>query len=412
MIVNWKESRAARKFFRSRMSVAALVVIFCYLAVAGAILAPECYYTLRGWLDEDYAPQHKLGVVTLAQTEGRVGTKNMPGFFREENPEKRLENYEFMLDIVDRALKKSDPAAALSEIDFGTLKVADLPPARLRELVDQGWVIDDELAPSPDLNASPELWPKLEQLGEIVNQIFPPPTGWNGFIRAVELSLGTDRQGRSIALRAIYSIKVAIEVGVVTSLVSVLVGALLGLAAGFFGGWIDHLVIWLYSTFASIPNIVLLVLLAYMFTGTEWSNTLIPVYVAFSLTFWIGPCRVLRGEALKIKELEYVQAATVMGCTRPYIMVRHILPNTAHLLLINFSLLFIGAIKSEVILSFLGLGVKGQPSWGIMISQSGAEVINGFFWQIGAATVFMFVLVLAFNIVSDALQDAFDPRHQ
>jgi peptide/nickel transport system permease protein len=80
-------------------------------------------------------------------------------------------------------------------------------------------------------------------------------------------------------------------------------------------------------------------------------------------------------------------------------------------MLINFSLLFIGAIKSEVILSFLGLGVKKGPSWGIMISQSGPEVTNGFFWQIGAATVFMFVLVLAFNILSDALQDVLDPKH-
>ena len=96
---------------------------------------------------------------------------------------------------------------------------------------------------------------------------------------------------------------------------------------------------------------------------------------------------------------------------RGKILIRHILPNTAHLMFINFSLLFIGAIKSEVILSFLGLGVKSGPSWGIMINQSKPEVINGFFWQIGAATVFMFGLVLAFNIVSDAMQDAFDPKH-
>ena len=84
---------------------------------------------------------------------------------------------------------------------------------------------------------------------------------------------------------------------------------------------------------------------------------------------------------------------------------------TLHLMFINFSLLFIGAIKSEVILSFLGLGVKSGPSWGIMISQSGQEVINGFFWQIGTATALMFGLVLAFNVLSDSLQDAFDPKH-
>jgi len=135
------------------------------------------------------------------------------------------------------------------------------------------------------------------------------------------------------------------------------------------------------------------------------------VYAAFCLTFWIGPCRVIRGEALRIKELDYVQAATALGQSRFKILVKHVIPNTWHLIFVNFSLLFIGAIKSEVILSFLGLGVKNQPSWGIMINQSKEEVVNEFFWQIGAATVVMFFLVLAFNIFTDALQDAVDPKH-
>ena len=119
----------------------------------------------------------------------------------------------------------------------------------------------------------------------------------------------------------------------------------------------------------------------------------------------------IRGEVLKLRELEYVQAATAIGFGRMRVLLRHILPNTAHLMFINFSLLFIGAVKSEVILSFLNLGVKKGSSWGIMISQSRQEVINGFFWQIGGATFFMFGLVLAFNIFTDALQDAFDPKH-
>ncbi|QDU42570.1 Oligopeptide transport system permease protein OppC [Symmachiella dynata] len=412
MILNWKESRAARKFFRSRSSILALLVISAYLAIAIVILVPEMYFDFRSWQDKDYTPPKNYGFINLEQTEGRVGTKNMPGFFLKPEPEKRLQHCEQLLEIVDRALKKPDPQTALAEIDFGTLKVADLPQPELKTLVDQGWKTFDSLATSANLNEAPEQLSKLAELEQIVNQLYPPPTGWKGVWRSFEMLLGTDRQGRSIMLRAIYSIKVAMQIGIVTALFAVLFGGFLGVAAGFFGGWVDHLVIWLYTTFSSIPNLVLLVLLAYMFTGTTWDGTLIPVYVAFGLTFWIGPCRVLRGETLKIKELEYVQAATAMGCGRVYIMLRHIIPNTAHLLLINFSLLFIGAIKSEVILSFLGLGVKRGPSWGIMISQSGSEVINSFFWQIGAATAFMFGLVLAFNIVSDALQDAFDPRHQ
>ena len=116
---------------------------------------------------------------------------------------------------------------------------------------------------------------------------------------------------------------------------------------------------------------------------------------------------------MKIKELEYVQAATAIGFGRFYILVKHIIPNTLHLMFINFSLLFVGAIKGEVILTFLGLGLPlgDGASWGIMISQAKSEVVQGFFWQIGAATLFMFILVLAFNILSDALQDAFDPKH-
>ena len=117
-------------------------------------------------------------------------------------------------------------------------------------------------------------------------------------------------------------------------------------------------------------------------------------------------------EAMKIKELDYIQAARSFGASRWYILRRHIIPSTTHLLLISFSLLFIGAVKSEVILSYLGLGVKDEPSWGVMIGEAKHELVNGFFWQVGSATAFMFGLVLAFNILTDALQDAFDPKHQ
>jgi peptide/nickel transport system permease protein len=209
----------------------------------------------------------------------------------------------------------------------------------------------------------------------------------------------------------VYSAKVAIQVGVIVSVFAVGFGSLIGAAAGYFGGWVDHAVIWLYSTLSSIPDLVLLVVLAFMFSGSSWERTLVPLYVAFALTYWIGPCRVTRGESLKLKQLDYVQAANALGAGRARILTRHIIPNTAHLVFINLSLLFIAAIKGEVVLTFLGLGLKEGASWGIMVDQSRAEVVSGFFWQIGAATFFMFVLVLAFNVLTDALQDAFDPKH-
>ena len=263
--------------------------------------------------------------------------------------------------------------------------------------------------------------PILDEIEPLVIAMFPMPTGFDGMLYKARISLGTDQQGRSILIRSIYSAKVAIQVGVVAALISVCFGTLLGASAAFFGKWVDHMVIWVYSTLASIPYLVLLALLAFVFQTSEWKlpwdpdvpigNTLIPLYAAFCMTFWIGTCRVIRGETLKLKELEYVQAATAIGFSRFYILLKHVIPNTIHLMFISFSLLLIAAIKSEVVLTFLGLGLKDGASWGIMISQSKSEVVAGFFWQIGTATVLMVILVLAFNIVSDALQDAFDPKH-
>lgn len=256
-----------------------------------------------------------------------------------------------------------------------------------------------------------EIDAKLDDIEPELRQVLPIPTGVEGFLYDLRLLLGTDRQGRSILIRAVYSAKVAIQVGVIVSIFAVGFGSLIGAAAGYFGGWVDHLVIWLYSTLSSIPDLVLLVVLAFMFSGSSVERSLIPLYVAFALTYWIGPCRVTRGESLKLKQLDYVQAANALGAGKARILVRHIIPNTAHLVFINLSLLFIAAIKGEVVLTFLGLGLKEGASWGIMVDQSRAEVVSGFFWQIGAATFFMFVLVLAFNILTDALQDAFDPKH-
>jgi ABC-type dipeptide/oligopeptide/nickel transport system permease subunit len=267
----------------------------------------------------------------------------------------------------------------------------------------------------------PRIEAGLDEVEPILARLFPRPTGLDGVLYTLRTSLGTDRQGRSIFIRGVYSGKTAIQVGIVVALLAVSFGSVLGAAAAFYGRWVDHGTVYLFSVFTAIPDLVLLVVLAFMFQAGDWSlpwdreqkvaNTLIPIYAAFALTFWIGACRVIRGEAMKIKELEYIQAARAIGFGRLYILLKHLIPNTTHLIFISFSLLFIAAIKGEVVLTFLGLGLKEGASWGIMISQSQPEVVNGFFWQIGAATFFMLVLVLAFNVVSDALQDAFDPRH-
>lgn len=217
--------------------------------------------------------------------------------------------------------------------------------------------------------------------------------------------LGTDRQGRSIFARMLYSAKIAIGVGLVSAIVGSIVGSILGAIAGYFGKRTDDFIVWLYSTVQSIPYLLLLIMLTYIA-----GKGIMGLYIAFCGTSWVGPCRMVRGEVIKLREAEYIQSARAMGYGDWRIIFRHIIPNTMHISLVYFALLFVAAIKSEVIISFLGLGVQGEPSWGIMIKQSQAELINGFYWQIGAATFAMFVLVLSFNIFADALQDALDPK--
>jgi len=221
--------------------------------------------------------------------------------------------------------------------------------------------------------------------------------------------LGTDRLGRDITKRVLVSVNVAFKIGLVTAFIACFIGLIMGGLAGYFGGWVDLVITWIYSVFSSIPYIVLLLLIAAIFRE---SDGLTGLYVAFGVSFWIGPARVVRGEIMKLKELEYVQAAIAMGNSRIVVLFKHVIPNTMHLIFVYFSLLFIGAIKSEVILTFLGLGVKGMPSWGLMISDAKAEITSGIWGQMLGASLALFVLVYAFNIFTDALQDALDPKHQ
>ncbi len=389
------KSREAKKLLRDKLAILAMLVIAGYLMVALALMC------------------HALSLADCSQV---VGPSNVPGLFLQEAPERRYEIARTsMLGRVRRALQRSDPAAALAEIQLGRVRVTDKSLAELQAMVASAAALQEQLQAVESLDDDPDALPLLESFERQVAALAAPLVGRDWWWQHAALLLGTDAQGRSICFRAVYSIKVAVQIGVVTALVSVLLGAVLGSMAGYFGGWIDHLVVWLVTTFSSIPNLVLLVIIAYAFTASDSDakDTLLPVYLAFCATFWIGTCRVVRGETMKLKQLEYVQAAQTAGFGSLRILFRHVLPNTSHLMLINFSLLLIGAIKSEVILSFLGLGVKSQPSWGIMIRDAGnnGDVMTGFFWQIGTATALMFVLVLAFNILSDALQDAFDPKH-
>lgn len=233
---------------------------------------------------------------------------------------------------------------------------------------------------------------------EVAGGKWNPPSAGHWF--------GTNLIGQDIYQRSLFSVATAFEVGLVVAVLSTLLGAVLGALAGFFSGRLtDELVLWLMGVLDSIPFYLLVAAIAFALEGNAWS-----MHVAMVSTFWITTSRLVRGEVIKLKNLEFVEAAHAIGVPEYTIIFRHIVPNTLHILLVQSTITFVAAIKSEVILSFLGLGVKDGMSWGLMISESTLEVLAGFFNNFLAASALMFVLVMAFNMFSDALQDALDPR--
>ena len=217
--------------------------------------------------------------------------------------------------------------------------------------------------------------------------------------------LGTDGLGRDVGLRLAQGARIAFQVGVVSSLIAIPIGVLLGCLGGYFGGKTDDFVVWLSTTFASIPGLLFVLAIA-MVVG----KGLLGVFLAIGLTTWVGVCRLIRAEVLQQKGRGYVRAARALGFSHGRILFRHILPNVIHVALVSFTLRFPAAIGTEVFLSFLGIGAQGQPSWGTMISSARLRLWQGMWWELAAVTVAIFAVVLAFNLLGDALRDALDPR--
>lgn len=231
-------------------------------------------------------------------------------------------------------------------------------------------------------------------------------TRWGGGLRVLlQHPLGTDGLGRDVLQRLVQGTRIAYQVGVITSLIAIPIGVLLGCLAGYFGGRTDDVIVWLYSTFAAIPGLLFILAIA-MVVG----QGLVGVYLGIGLTMWVGLCRLIRGEVIKHKDRPYVTAARTLGVSHVGIMFRHILPNVFHIVIVTFTLRFPAAIGTEVFLSFLGIGVQGEPSWGIMISNARLRLWHGVWWEMAFVTAAIFFVVLAFNLLGDALRDALDPQ--
>jgi peptide/nickel transport system permease protein len=237
--------------------------------------------------------------------------------------------------------------------------------------------------------------------------------------------LGTDYQGRSVLLRALAGTIPAFKVGFIAGCISVVTGTLLGVCAGFFKGTVDDLVVWIYSTFASMPTLLFILSFALLSATSpglrqflEKTGALLridpgalAVYLAIGLTGWVGLCRVVRAETLKLRSLAYVNAARIAGISSFVIICRHILPNVRHLTLIYFTLNFGAAVMLEVLVGYLGLGGSGNtPGWGSMIAAGQERLWRGVWWELGTAGFLMFIMILALNLLGDSLRDALDPR--
>jgi len=216
--------------------------------------------------------------------------------------------------------------------------------------------------------------------------------------------LGSDNLGRDVGQRLIQGTRIAFHVGIVTSLIAIPLGVLLGCLGGYFGGRMDSLVVWLSATVASMPGLLFILAVA-MVVG----KGLMGIYLGIGLTTWVSVCRNVRAEVIKHRGRTYVLAADVLGYSPARIMFRHILPNVSHIILIAFSIRFPASVATEVFISFLGIGVQSEPSWGIMINNARLRLWQGVWWEMTFVTCSIFFLVLAFNQLADALRDMLDP---
>jgi peptide/nickel transport system permease protein len=237
---------------------------------------------------------------------------------------------------------------------------------------------------------------------------------------------GTDKVGQDVLYQVLKSIRTGLVIGLVTTLVLLPLSIFLGIVAGYFRGWVDDVIQYLYTTLSSIPGVLLIAAAVLMMqviidTHPQWFATaaeradlrLLALCFILGVTSWTGLCRLLRGETLKLRELEYIQAAQAFGVSDARIITRHILPNLMHIVIIALVMDFSSLVLAEAVLSYVGIGVDPTMiSFGTMINNARMELAREpmVWWSLMAAFTFMFTLVLAANLLADAVRDAFDPR--
>jgi ABC-type dipeptide/oligopeptide/nickel transport system permease subunit len=278
----------------------------------------------------------------------------------------------------------------------------ELPASRMeddrRPLSASGWIAP--LIVLGYLTAAAGVWLGLwaNDWGEITGTMWAAPSAdhW----------LGTNRLGQDIFSRAVAATATAFEIGLLVALASSVIGGLLGALSGHYSGSrLDELILWLKGTIDAIPFYLLVVAIAFALRGHAMA-----MHLAMIVAFWTTTARIVRAETMRIGKAGFIEAARAGGSTPTRIIVRHLLPNLVHVLLVQATLVFVAAIKAEVILSFLGIGVQDSISWGLMLAEAGQDIMAGQHMNFLAASLGLFGLVMAGSLLADRMQDQLDPR--
>ena len=262
-------------------------------------------------------------------------------------------------------------------------------------------VIAQPKGPNVDLTDIDPLAPRYKEWAERASKFKTVET-----VKSQTLPFGGDRLGRDVLAKVTKGAQTSILVGVLAALLAAFIGTVLGAISGYFGGKVGDFLEWVYNVFTAMPYILLIFAFAAIFNRGITSVALI-----LGLAGWTGIYRLVRAEFMKHASREYVRSAEAIGASNASRIFKHILPNVSHVVLVQLSLHVVAFIKSEVILSYLGLGVSvDEVSWGTMLAESQAELILGYWWQLVAVTGFMALFVTAFALFTDALRDALDPK--
>ena len=239
--------------------------------------------------------------------------------------------------------------------------------------------------------------PPLAKVGVLNRQVFT--------LKSRHL-LGTNIIGEDVLYNALKGVRTAFIIGIVPLVIAAFFAVVFGLLAGYYGGWVDDVIQYVYQVLSSIPGILLLIAMLTVMERGIWQ-----LCIALGVTSWVGLCRLIRGETLKVRSMEYVEAARALGASDARLLFRQILPNVMYLVIIDMTLDFSGLVMSEAVLTYIGVGVEpGTGSWGRMILSADRELPNGIWWNLAGASILLFLLVLAFNLFADSLRDALDPR--